>query len=185
MTFTPEEILAHHEKSTMIAMLPLKQAVLHVNGPVYRPVEELFGLQGRTHQWRSESCMRLVYIYSSTEPYHGDNPRVFTIETSPYVEGKRPMGLSCTGGCLSDGRDSRFCCDISLSQRFKGSGVVFIIEGKSFKGCISHRADPVLYSRVIIQHERVVIDAEALGLSLEEMIQIVESLHDLNGKAVE
>jgi hypothetical protein len=187
--FTPEEILAHHEKSTIVRRLPLEQAVQHVNGPVYGLVEELFGLQCRVHLLGIKNSMRLGYVYNSTdEPYHDDIPRGFTITTSlttfPYVEGRDPMGISYMG-FLKHGRDSRFCSDISLSQHFKGADAVFIIEGKSFKGSISHRADPVLYSRVNIQHERVVIKAEALGPSIEELIEIVESLHDLNGKAGE
>jgi hypothetical protein len=184
MTFTPEEILAHREKSMMIRRLPLEQAVQYVNGPVYGPVkelEELFGLPVCTNTWHSESRMSL-YLWSPTEPHHA---RAFFIDTSLYAEGRPLMRIPSTSCSLTAARGSLLCCDISLSQYFKGSDAVFIIEGKIFKGWISHRADPMLYSRVHIQHERVVIYAEALGPSIEEFIQIVESLHDLNGKAVE
>ena len=185
MTFIPEDILAHHEKSMMIGRLPLEQAVQYVNGPVYRPVEELFGLQACTHRWRSESCMNL-HLCSTSEPYY-----TLIIQTSLFYAEERPLiripsmmipSMNCS---LTAGRGSLFCCDISLSQHFKGSDAVFVVEGKIFKGWISHRADPVLYSRVAIQYERVEIYAEALGFGIEEFIQIMENLHDMNGKAGE
>jgi hypothetical protein len=188
MTFTPEEALAFHEKSMMIQRLPLEQAVQYVIGPVYGLDDAQFGLHHRCHFWCGENSMRLAYLYSSVESYHDQYPRAFTVTTtvttSLYAEGVRPCGIPFMG-YLRHGMDSWFCCDISLCQRFKGKDAVFIIDGKSFKGCITHRADPMLYSRVTLQHERVVIDAEALGPSIEEFIQILESLHDLKGKAVE
>lgn len=184
LTFTPEEILAHREKRMMIRRLPLEQAVQYVNGPVYglvKELEELFGLQVCTNGWRSESNMDL-YFWSPTEPHYA---RAFFIDTSLYAEERPLMKIQNMSCSLTAARGFQFCSDISLSQYFKGSDAVFTIEGKSFKGWISHRADPMLYSRVHIQHERVVIYAEALGFGIEEFIQIMESLHDLNSKAVE
>ena len=184
MTFTPEEALAHHEKSMMICRLSLEQAVQYVIGPVYGLDDAQFGLHHRIHFWCDENSMRLGYLYSSVESYHDLHPRAFTVTTSLYAEGVHPGGIPFMGH-LRHGMDSWFCCDISLSQRFKGKDAVFIIDGKSFKGSITHRVDPMLYSRVTLQHERVGIDAEALGPSIEELIQILESLHDLKGKEVE
>ena len=37
----------------------------------------------------------------------------------------------------------------------------------------------------MLYHGRIGLEGEALGPSIDELIQIVESLHDLNGKEVE
>jgi hypothetical protein len=71
------------------------------------------------------------------------------------------------------------------SHRLVVKDATFTIDGKSFKGSVIHYTAPVRYSSFMLYHGRTELKGEALGPSIEELIQIVESLHDLNGKEVE
>jgi hypothetical protein len=67
---------------------------------------------------------------------------------------------------------------------FVAKDTTFTIDGKCFTGTIEHYAK-VRYSAFSLFHGVINVYGEMLGPSLEEIIEIVQSLHDLNGKAGE
>jgi hypothetical protein len=67
---------------------------------------------------------------------------------------------------------------------FVAKDATFTIDGKRFTGMVEHYPK-VCYSAFSLLHGIINVYGEMLGPSIEELIQIVESLHDLNGKAGE
>lgn len=68
---------------------------------------------------------------------------------------------------------------------FLAEKATFTIDGKSFKGSVIYYTTSVRYSSFVLYHGRIELQGEALGPSIEELIEIVESLHDLNGQEAE
>ena len=184
MTYTPEERLAaHREKSRMIRRLPLEQAVQYVNGPVYGLVEEVFDLQ-YTSPWLNSSRMqdghdmdslKLVYLSPRYEQYKGSCGLTFGVLTQLAPKDMRPHFSTVR----------RVASDLDRGHRLIAKDATFSIDGKNFKGDVTHYTAPVRYSFFTLYHERIRLTGEAAGPSIEEFIQILQSLHVLNGKAVE
>jgi hypothetical protein len=184
MTDTPEERLAAHtEKSRMIRRLPLEQAVQYVNGPVYGLVEEVFGLQctgpllhsSRMQGGQDIDSLKLVYLSPRYEQYKGSCGWTFGVITRLAPKDVRPH--------FSIVR--RVASDLDRGHCLIAKDASFTIEGKIFKGDVTHYTAPVRYSFFKLYHERIGLMGEAAGPSIEEFIQILESLHDLKGKAMD
>jgi hypothetical protein len=198
MTFTPEEALAHHEKSMMIRRLSLEQAVQYVNGPVYGLTEELFSLQYTQHAWQSENSMGLCYLSPRYKEYRFRHDQTFVVRTHLFGEDENVAFVerrnSIQAGCIMIVKycplpDSAPYVDLfanrDKSLRVVAEKATLTIDGKNFKGDVTHYTAPVRYSSFTLYHEHIGLKGEALGPSIEELIQILESLHVLNGKAVE
>jgi hypothetical protein len=64
-------------------------------------------------------------------------------------------------------------------------GLNMPIEGKSFKGYAAYTSKPVYFATFSLSRGRMMLEGESLGPSIDDLIQIISSLHVLNGKAVE
>ena len=193
----PGELEALIRKSIMLRKLPLEEAMTHINGPLYGLTEEVFGLQHYTHIWQYENCMRLEYFSPRYAKYAFRNDRTFVVTTSIFAEEQNgafggfasvlDAGCVILVNCPVNDRASfvALFADKEKSLRMVAKDAVVTIDGKSFKGSVTHYTAPVRYSSFEFYYGRVGIQGEALGPSIEELIQIVESLHDLNGKEVE
>ena len=177
---------AFRRKVTMISFLPLEEAMTYVNGPLYGLAEEVCGLQHTGHMWQFENCMRLEYRSPRYEQYKYRHDQTFLITTCISGEDENQPGLFASphleaGGLLFVGRfpgqDQIF--------HFVAKDASFTIDGKCFKGEVTHYTAPVRYSSFMLYHRQIELKGEALGPSLEELIQIVESLHVLNRKQAE
>jgi hypothetical protein len=187
-----EEALSR--KVGMIGFLPLEEAKTYVNGPLYGLTEEVFGLQHTEHMWQFENCMRLEYLSPRYEQYRYRHDQTFVVTTWPFGGEISPLASSHleAGTALfitlhvigGDALVSRLP-DQDRSHCLVAKDATFTIDGKNFKGDVTHYTAPVRYSSFTLYHERIGLNGEALGPSIEELIQIVESLHDLNSKAVE
>jgi hypothetical protein len=60
-----------------------------------------------------------------------------------------------------------------------------LIDGALFTGSIAYRPAPLYRSQFSLQRERVCLFGQAYGPTFDELIQILEALRVLNGKAVE
>ena len=67
---------------------------------------------------------------------------------------------------------------------FVAKDATFIIDGKCFTGTIEHYPK-VCYSAFSLLHGVINVYGDMLDPSIEELVQIVESLRNLNGKAGE
>ena len=177
-----------------IRMMPLAEALAYATQPVYGLTEEIFGLQHDGHSWRSNGEVFIAYRSPLYTQYAFRNDQTFVAKTRIIEEGKKlAFGLirssieaACVAfdECPSDEFAALFEAK-EKSVRVAADQAALSIDGDSFKGSILHYTAPVRYSRFMFHSERVGIQGEALGPSLEELIQIVESLHVLNGKEVE
>jgi hypothetical protein len=175
----------------------LEQARTYVNGSLYGLTEEVFGLQHSRHIWQFGNYMRLEYLSPRYEQYRYKFDRSFVITTYLFGENERPVfgvityaieaGVVLFTTTRMIGGDALMnrLPDQDRSQYLTAKDATFTIDGKSFKGDITHYTAPVRYSSFTLYHGRIGLKGEALGPSLEELIQIVESLRDLNGKAGE
>jgi hypothetical protein len=200
MKLEPEEIEARMKKTIMLRRLPLEQTKTYINGPLYGLTEDVFGLQHSKHIWQFENCIRLEYLSPRYEQYRYKDDQTFIVTTCLFGEDEElpaiPLIL-CPSCTLKAGQqfmivhhpDGRTLGGdlpgLDQCHRLVANDTVLTIDGKSFKGNIIHYTEPVRFSRFILYNERIKLDVEALGPSIEELIQIVESLHDLNGKEVE
>jgi hypothetical protein len=200
MTLTPEELEAHLRKSHMLADQPLEQARTSINGPLYGLTEEVLGLQYYAHIWQHEDCMRLEYLSPHYEQYRYRHDRTFVVTTRLFGEDEKlpgPPGDLHSSPVLEAGAlviPVRLPGENTFSSRLPGRDrshrliaekATFTVDGSLFKGSVIHYTAPVRYSSFMLYHGRIELKGEALGPSLEELIQIVESLHDLNGKVEE
>jgi hypothetical protein len=179
-----------------IRMIPLEEALAYATKPVYGLTEEVFGLQHDRHSWRLDGEMFIAYRSPLYAQYAFRNDETFVVQTRIIEEGKKvAFGLF-----RSSIEAARVAFDAGpdinpefvelfeakeKSVRIAAEKAALNIDGDSFKGSILHYTAPVRYSRFTFHSERVGLQGEALGPSIEELIQILESLHVLNGKEVE
>jgi hypothetical protein len=170
----------------MITSLPLGEVKTYVNAPLFGLTEEVYGLQhtgqGLQGETQGENCigyLRLKYLsprYKQYRRYRHD--QTFVVATCLFPKDVRPL-FGCGWSMLEP------ICIPGSSFHMMAKDATFTIDGKNFKGRVIHYTAPVRYSSFTLYHERIGLTGEALGPSLEELIQIVESLHDLNSKVVE
>lgn len=193
---TPEELEARMKKSFLLQRQTLEQARTHINGPLYGLTEEVFGLQHYVHIWQHDNCMQLEYLSPRYAQYAFRNDRTFVVTTRIFAD-KQNVAFGSFASVLEAGCVILVNCPVNdrasfvalfadkeKSLRMVAKDAVVTIDGKSFKGSVTHYTAPVRYSSFEFYYGRVGIQGEALGPSIEEVIQIVESLHDLNGKEV-
>jgi hypothetical protein len=200
MTLTPEELEAHLRKSHMLADQPIEQARTSINGPLYGLTEEVFGLQYYAHIWQHEDCMRLEYLSPRYEQYRYRYDQTFVVTTRLFGEDEKlpdppgdlhPPPVLQAGALVIPVRlpgEDTFSSRLpgrDRSHRLVAKDATFTIDGSLFKGSVIHYTASVRYSSFMLYHGRIELTGEALGPSLEELIQIVESLRDLNSKAGE
>ncbi len=186
MMFTPEELEAHLRKSHMLADQPLEQARTSINGPLYGLTEEVFGLQYYVHIWQHEDCMRLEYLSAHYKPYRYRHDRTFVVTTRLFGEDEKlpdPLGDLHSPPVLETGAlviPVRFPGEDTFSSRLPGrdqshrlvaKDATFTIDGSLFKGSVIHYTTPVRYSSFMLYHGRIELTGEALGPSIEELIQ--------------
>ena len=186
--------LSEEERAFRIRMMPLEEALAYATRPVYGLTEEVCGLQHDRHSWRADGEMFLAYRSPLYAQYAFRNDPAFAVNTRIIEQGKQvafgfyassiEAALVAFDGCPSEEFAALFEAK-EKSMRVAAEKAVLSIDGDSFKGSILHYTAPVRYSRYTFHSERVGIQGDALGPSLEELIQILESLHDLNGKTVE
>ena len=184
-------------KVSMIMFLPLEEAITYVNGPLYGLTEEVCGLQHTAHMWGSANWMRLEYQSPCYEQYRFRHDRTFAVATRIFAEEQKvafgvfasvlEAGCVILVNCPVNDRASfvALFADKAKSLRVVAENATLSIAGKRFNGNITHYTAPVRYSSFMLYNGQVGLQGEALGPSIEELIQIVESLHDLNGKVVE
>jgi hypothetical protein len=181
---TPEEKkawLAAVKRSEFIGNLPWREALAYINTPLYGLTEEVCGYQRTKLVFDTENRVRLGY-HSPRFKSHPEFGYSFLIESSLYEEMEHQETLPQS---KIVGRRSPQVDSIERSHLFVATEALFFIDGKHFKGYVSYQAAPVQYSRFMLYSGRIGIQGEALGPSLDELIQILESLHVLNGKEVE
>lgn len=189
--FTEEEVVLY-KKAQMMNRMPLEAAITHFS-LLYGPTEEIFGFRYESHFVSligQPPCMPLrnemhIYYYS---PYY-----------EKYRDATRRRTLSVTTRLLDDEKlahwlyiPRHFKTGIDLSARrhpeqdsfprFVAKNATLTIDGKCFTGRITHYPK-VCYSSFDLVHGVINVYGEMLGPTLDDLIQIVESLHDLNGKA--
>jgi hypothetical protein len=184
-------------KAFSIGRLPLAEAMTHINSPLYGLTEEVLGLQYTQHVWQSENSMGLSYLSPRYKEYRFRHDETFMVRTHLFGEDENVdfggwrnlMGAGCimiVKSCPLP--ESAPYVDLfanrDKSLRVVAEKATLTIDGKNFKGSVVHYTAPVRYSSFMLYHERIGLKGEALGPSIEELIQIVESLHDLNSKAV-
>ena len=168
----------------------------YINGPLYGLTEEVSGLVRTKHRWQFENCMRFDYLSPHYSEYSFENDPTFMVITrisgeaknqpdiasSPYFQaGQQFIIMHLPDGRTVGGRlPGQDQC-----HRLMAKGATFTIDGSLFKGDVTHYTAPVRYSSLMLHHERIDLKCEALGPSIEELIEIVESLHNLNGKVGE
>jgi hypothetical protein len=176
-------------RSALISRLPLEEAMAYVNAPVYGLTEDVCGMQKGSHVYTSEHSMKLEY-YS---PRYGKHPKIYkelNFLVSSHIVGPE-IPLERRAKMSSSHRLSTWILvgDLTEEERrhqvFVAKDAVFTIDGKRFNGNVTYYTAPVCYSGFVLFHEDIGVQGEALGPSLEELIQILESLHVLNGKEVE
>jgi hypothetical protein len=184
-------------KASKLRSLPLEQSRTHINGPLYGLTEEVFGLQHYAHMWQYENCMRLEYLSPRYAKYAFRNDRTFLVTTRIFADEQNvafgsfasvlEAGCVILVNCPVNDRASfvALFADKEKSLRMVAKDAMVTIDGKSFKGSVTHYTAPVRYSSFEFYYGCVGIQGEALGPSIEELIQIVESLHDLKGKTVD
>jgi len=196
-----EEQKAFSRKIAMIQMLPLEEAMTFVTTPLYGLTEEVYGLQHCMNIWQSERCMKLEYYSPRYKQYETVKGKTFTVESHLYDEETKPkirlgglpnlsLGGAAVFGDTSEEERVAILNDFSKRQDlrhhvFIARDVLILIDGKSFRGCLTYFSAPFCYSAFTLYSGRVGVEGEALGPSIEELIQILESLRVLNGKAVE
>jgi len=194
---TPEELEAHRRKSLMLADQPLEQARTAINGPLYGLTGELFDLECTEHIWQFGNCMLLTYLSPRYAQYRYKNDQTFVVTTRLFGEDEHPLFVLFSpvlqaGNAVFHAtrvveryRHPFNLAGVDRMHCFLAEKATFTIDGKSFKGDVTHYTAPVRYSSFTLYHGRIGLEGEALGPSIDELIQIMESLHDLNGKEVE
>jgi hypothetical protein len=178
-------------RRVLIHRLPLEDVWEYVDIPVYGLTEEVYGMQKIRHSVVSRNFMRLDY-YS---PRYGKHPNVnnepnFRISTSiePEISPQRRANVF-PSFCLSLLARAMYR-DLTREERcYKypctAKDVAVVIDGKPFNGKVLYRTAPVCHTGFVLYHGDLAVQGEALGPSIEELIQILQSLYDLKGKAVE
>ena len=178
------------QKAGRLLMLPLEEAMTFVNAPVYGLTEDVCGMQKVSHVYISEHSMKLEY-YS---PRYGKHPKIYKelnfLVSSHIVEPEIPLERRAKMSSSHHQLSAWILVgDLTEEERhhqvFVAKDAVFTIDGKRFKGNVTYYTAPVCYSGFVLFHEDICVQGEALGPSVDELIQILESLHVLNGKAVE
>ena len=195
------ELPAEHEalvrKALMIRSLPLEEAMTYINAPIFGLTEEVCGLQYTGQSLQGEKrgenwtdFLRLEYLSPRYEQYRYRHDQTFVVTTSLFPKDVRPLfrclstmlQIECVVGPSFRMIDGETVPDRDRSHRLMAKDATFTIDGKNFKGDVTHYTAPVRCSSFTLYHEHIGIRGAAAGPSLEELIQIVESLHDLKGK---
>jgi hypothetical protein len=183
-------------KVFMIRSLPLEEAMTYINAPIFGLTEEVCGLQ-HTGQGLQVVCgidlLRLEYLSPRYEQYRYRDDQTFVVTTCLFPKDVHPLfgcrttmlQVECVVGSSFRMIDGDAVPDRNRSHRLIAKDATFTIDGKNFKGDVTHDTAPVRYSSFTLYHERIGLRGAAAGPSIEELIQILESLHDLNGKEVE
>jgi hypothetical protein len=182
-----EDMIERSKKRGRLSLLPLEEAMAHANFPVYGLTQEVCGLRQGLHWYPSENAMVLEYHSPRYKQHEKCKGRTFLVESRLYEKNVIPdnsSGMPPTqvfAGWILD--------DISEQQghhrNFVAKGAVFTIDGKRFEGLVAYYSVPLCYSRFTLSSGHIGLSGEALGPSIDDLIQILESLHLLNGKEVE
>jgi hypothetical protein len=166
---------------------PLEDVMASVDFPIYGLTEEVFGLRSSGY-WscpKDQLCITLNYQSDLYMPFLHEK------------SGKEPTFSVCNGGSLNGqplpdinptsyvrweegpdlpvqegGRTFAFCSCLT-------------IDGEQFMGNFLYFPAPIFHSIYMFTKGHLCLQGQARGPHPDELIQILESLHVLNGKAVE
>ena len=188
-----EQRRAENIRQYEIRRMPLKEALAYATKPVYGLTEEVFGLQHEAHSWRNMSIGYRSPLYAQ---YAFRNDRTFVVETRIFEE-EQNVAFGFFRSVIEAGNVIFAVCPVPDSVEFvnlfaareKSLRIVtkdaaLSIDGKPFKGDIMHYTDPVRYSSFTFYHERIGLQGEALGPSIEEVAEIIKSLRVLNAEQI-
>jgi hypothetical protein len=160
--------------------IPLEEALASVDFPVYGLVEEVCGLR-----------------YNGCGAFPGDyQPFTLNYQSERY-EPLRVRGMTLNTFYVTSFRDLRRIIpqmhDISLGfivHRLDGVEIrapfrwegMLTIDRKAFFGSICHYPAPLRVSACCFSGDSTHFDGQAFGPNVEELIQILESLHVINGE---
>jgi hypothetical protein len=194
--------MAHDEmmppilESARIARLPLEEAMMHIDGPLYGLEEPVFGLEHDAHIWRGDDCIRLEYRSPHYAEYAFRNDSTFVVTNRIFAEEQNgisnSIGLALeTGSVLLPGcpyPNQASFVDLferkAKSMRMVAEKATLIIAGKSFTGRVTHYTAPVHYSSFRLCNGCIGLQSEALGPSIEEATEIIKSLRFLNDEHI-
>ena len=162
---------------------PLEDLMASVDFPVYGLTEEVFGLR-YSRYYSSEvfsSYRRIDLVYQSDRYFpflHEDSYKnlTFTVVSSKYRPGSTSVGRTLWKYAGVPEQDcSRFFV-------FYGS---LTIDGEQFMGNLTSYPAPILDPGYMFVNGRACLIGKAYGLHPDELIQVLQSLRVLNGKAVQ
>jgi hypothetical protein len=166
--------------------IPLEEALVSVKFPVYGLTEEVCGL--RYNDYGTFNPHGDLTINYRSERYAPFNVRDQTLSTfyvtSVSDSGKVIPKLVPQMHDISLGVIIRRLERVMVHTPFRWEGTL-TIDGKAFSGCILYYPAPLCASACCFGGDGAHFDGKAFGPNVDELIQILESLHDLNGKAVE
>jgi hypothetical protein len=162
---------------------PLEEMMASVDFPVYGLTEEVFGLRysecRSSQSILSDRQIGLAYQSDRCFPFLDQNSYknlTFNVASSRYRPGVTSVGYTLWKYAGVPEQD----CNRLFA--FYGS---LTIDGEQFMGNITSYPAPILDSGYVFNNERVCCWGRAYGLHPDELIQVLQSLRMLNGKAVE
>ena len=172
---------------------PLEEVIASVDFPVYGLTEEVFGLRYSSRCWTPRSngrwCSRYRFI---TLDYHSERYIPFLHEQAskkPTLSVRSFKGLdSPLVGIKSvsyvhweEGPD----IPVQDSSRIGVFSSSLTIDGEHFIGNFLYYPAPTFHSMYMFNNGHMYLQGQARGPHLDELIQILQNLRVLNGKAVE
>ena len=181
---------------------PLEEMMASVDFPIYGLTEEVFGLRPSGYwappryngkYWSCHNYQQCITLH-----YQSDRYMPFLHDKS----GKEPTfsvcnGRSLSGPPLSDIKATSYVHtsyirweqgpDLPASEGYRTFAFCssLTIDGEQFVGNFLYFPAPIFHSIYVLNHGHLCLQGQARGPHPEELIQILESLHVLNGKAVE
>jgi hypothetical protein len=193
--FTEEEVVLY-KKAQMMNRMPLEEAITNIN-ILYGLTEEIFEYRNESHcvPLRNASCLNPlrpeihIFYYSPYYDKYRDaiDRRTLSVTTRLFNDEKLArMEDDYIPRCLKMGMDllAKRYPEQDSFPHFVAKDATFTIDSKCFTGTIKHYAK-MRYSAFSLFHGVINVYGEMLGPSIDDLIQILESLHDLNGKTVE
>ena len=176
----------------------LEEVMASIDFPIYGLTEEVFGLRSSgywappryngkywscpkdqlciTLNYQSDRYMPFIHKKSSKETTFSvcngrslrDGEPLLGIKYASYVRWEEGPDLPVSEGK----RTFAFCSSLT-------------IDGEQFVGNFLYFPAPIFHSIYVFNHGHLCLQGQARGPHPDELIQILESLHVLNGKAVE